>query len=56
MIISVKELTEMLEDANIEPTANNVSALQGMLSMGVFSPEECINDLLAYIETGAVWI
>jgi hypothetical protein len=56
MVISVKELTDLLEDAQIEPTSNNIKALSGMLSVGVFSPEECLNDLRAYIEVGAVWV
>lgn len=56
MLISVEELIAMLEGAKIEPTANNIEALQGMLSLGVFSPDECLMDLKAYNEVGATWL
>ena len=56
MVVSVEELITMLEGAQIEPTTENISALQGMLSLEVFPPDQCLLDLKSYNELGATWI
>ena len=53
-LTDVDELIKHLNRAEIEPTAFNISALKGMLDLGVFDLEDCLLDLKNFIEGGAI--
>jgi len=52
-LVDVDELVRLLRGAEIEPTAFTISALKGMLDVGVYDVDECLIDLKKYIEGGA---
>lgn len=56
MLFEIQELVDYLEDAGIDPSSQNVEALQGMLSLGVFPVEICIADLKNFISKGVRWV
>ena len=56
MLQDVDYVIGLLKEAGIPPTTNHIETLTGLLSLGVFPPDQCIADLQAYIDTGAVWL
>jgi len=55
MIIDIDYVIGLLESADIEITVGNLDALAGMLSLEVFTPEQCLMDLKRFIEVDGVY-
>jgi hypothetical protein len=55
MIVDIAYVVALLRSAEIEPTAGNIEALAGMLSLEVFSPDQCLLDLKKFIEVDGVY-